>query len=114
MSAGRCGQRFKSAAWNLTDDFAPRYAGGVARFDLAIEHRIRPAEHTILIAEVLEVASPPGAPLLHAPYSAYERLTMGRTVLAHGVLNWTKTDHWGYTDETGVMLKVVNGDWKVE
>ena len=40
--------------------------------------------------------------------------TMGRTVVAHGVLNWTKDDHWGYTPETGVMLKVVNGDWKVE
>jgi branched-chain amino acid transport system substrate-binding protein len=40
--------------------------------------------------------------------------TMGRTVLAHGVVNWTKDDHWGFTPETGVMLKVVNGDWKVE
>jgi branched-chain amino acid transport system substrate-binding protein len=40
--------------------------------------------------------------------------TMGRTVVSHGVLNWTATDHWGYTPETGVMLKVVNGDWKVE
>jgi branched-chain amino acid transport system substrate-binding protein len=40
--------------------------------------------------------------------------TMGRTVVSHGVLNWTKDDHWGYTNETGVMLKVVNGDWKVE
>ena len=40
--------------------------------------------------------------------------TMGRTVVAHGVVNWTKDDHWGYTPETGVMLKVVNGDWKVE
>ena len=40
--------------------------------------------------------------------------TMGRTVVAHGVVNWTKDDHWGYTQETGVMLKVVNGDWKVE
>ncbi|TXT39446.1 MAG: branched-chain amino acid transport system substrate-binding protein [Comamonadaceae bacterium] len=40
--------------------------------------------------------------------------TMGRTVVSHGVLNWTKEDHWGYTNETGVMLKVVNGDWKVE
>ncbi len=39
---------------------------------------------------------------------------MGRTVVAHGVLNWTKEDHWGYTPQTGVMLKVVNGDWKVE
>jgi branched-chain amino acid transport system substrate-binding protein len=40
--------------------------------------------------------------------------TMGRTVVSHGVLNWTKDDHWGFTNETGVMLKVVNGDWKVE
>lgn len=38
----------------------------------------------------------------------------GRTVLAHGVLNWTAEDHWGYTNETGVMLKVVNGEFKVE
>ena len=34
--------------------------------------------------------------------------------VSHGVLNWTAHDHWGYTNETGVMLKVVNGDWKVE
>ena len=37
--------------------------------------------------------------------------TMGRTVFSHGIMNWTKDDHWGYTLETGVMLKVVNGDW---
>ena len=37
--------------------------------------------------------------------------TMGRTVFAHGVMNWTPTDHWGYTLETGVMLVVKNGDW---
>ena len=40
--------------------------------------------------------------------------TMGRTVFSHGVMNWTATDHWGFTNETGVMLKVVNADWKVE
>jgi len=40
--------------------------------------------------------------------------TMGRTVFAHGVMNWTKDDHWGYTNETGVMLKVVNGQFVVE
>ena len=40
--------------------------------------------------------------------------TMGRTVVSHGVLEWNKDDHWGYTMETGVILKVVNGDWKVE
>ena len=36
---------------------------------------------------------------------------MGRTVFAHGVMNWTRDDHWGYTLETGVMLTVKNGDW---
>ena len=36
---------------------------------------------------------------------------MGRTVFAHGVMNWSATDHWGYTQETGVMLVVKNGDW---
>ncbi|MDR3455379.1 MAG: ABC transporter substrate-binding protein [Rhodoferax sp.] len=40
--------------------------------------------------------------------------TMGRTVVSHGVLDYTAQDHWGFTNETGVMLKVVNGDWKVE
>ena len=40
--------------------------------------------------------------------------TMGRTIFSHGVMNWTAADHWGFTNETGVMLKVVNGDWKVE
>ncbi len=39
---------------------------------------------------------------------------MGRTVVSHGVLHYTKDNHWGFTTETGVILKVVNGDWKVE
>ena len=40
--------------------------------------------------------------------------TMGRTVFAHGVMNWTAKDHDGYTMETGVMTKVVDGKFKVE
>ncbi len=40
--------------------------------------------------------------------------TMGRTPVSHGVLNYTKDNHWGFTTETGVILKVVNQDWKVE
>ncbi len=38
---------------------------------------------------------------------------MGRTIFAHGVMNWTKDDHWGYTNETGVLLKVVDGKFTV-
>ncbi|MBX3586889.1 MAG: ABC transporter substrate-binding protein [Ramlibacter sp.] len=40
--------------------------------------------------------------------------TMGRTIFSHGVMNWTKDDHWGYTDETGVLMKVVGGKFVVE
>ena len=76
--------------------------------------------HAYDVPLVLEKAVPialkkakPGTPEFRAALKdALE--TMGRTVVAHGVLNWTKDDHWGYTNETGVMLKVVNGDWKVE
>ena len=39
---------------------------------------------------------------------------MGRTIFAHGVMNWTPQDHWGYTNETGVMLKVEGGKFVVE
>ena len=39
--------------------------------------------------------------------------TMGCTPVSQGVLNFTATDHFGYTPETGVMLKIVNGEWQV-
>jgi branched-chain amino acid transport system substrate-binding protein len=39
---------------------------------------------------------------------------MGRTIFSHGVMNWTKDDHWGYTNETGVLLKVMGGKFVVE
>jgi branched-chain amino acid transport system substrate-binding protein len=39
--------------------------------------------------------------------------TMGRTIFSHGVMNWTPADHWGYTNETGVLLKVENGQFVV-
>ena len=38
---------------------------------------------------------------------------MGRTVLSHGVMNWSATDHWGYTPETGVLLQVKDGAFKI-
>ena len=70
----------------------------------------------LVLEKIVPVAlkkAKPGTPEFRAALrDAMENI--GRTVVAHGVLNWTKDDHWGYTNETGVMLKVVNGDWKVE
>ena len=70
----------------------------------------------IVLAKALPVAlkkAKPGTPEFRAALrDAIEG--MGRTVLAHGVINWTASDHGGYTNETGVMLKVVNGKFEVE
>jgi branched-chain amino acid transport system substrate-binding protein len=70
----------------------------------------------IMLEKVLPVAlkkAKPGTPEFRAALrDAVE--TMGRTIFAHGVMNWTPTDHNGYTSETGVMLQVVNGQFVVE
>lgn len=70
----------------------------------------------VVLEKILPMAlkkARPGTPeFRQALHDAME--TMGRTVFAHGVMNWTHDDHWGYTDETGVMLKVVNGAFVVE
>jgi branched-chain amino acid transport system substrate-binding protein len=70
----------------------------------------------VVLEKVLPVAlkkAKPGTPEFRAALrDAIE--TMGRTVLSHGVMNWTPQDHWGYTNETGVLLKVVNGQFVVE
>jgi len=70
----------------------------------------------ITLEKVIPVAlkkAKPGTPEFRAAIrDAME--TMGRTIFSHGVMNWTATDHWGYTLETGVMLKVADGKFKVE
>lgn len=70
----------------------------------------------ITLEKVIPVAlkkAKPGTPEFRtALHDAIE--TMGRTIFSHGVMNWTPADHWGYTLETGVMLKVVDGKFKVE
>ena len=70
----------------------------------------------IVMEKVLPVAlkkAKPGTPEFRAALrDAVE--TMGRTIFSHGVMNWTPADHNGYTMETGVMLKVVGGQFVVE
>jgi len=54
----------------------------------------------------------PGTPEFRAALrDAFE--TMGTVTLAGGVLNWTSDDHWGYSNETGVILKVADGKFQV-
>jgi branched-chain amino acid transport system substrate-binding protein len=70
----------------------------------------------VVLEKIVPVAlkkAKPGTPAFRAALKEATE-TMGRTVVSHGVLNYTKDNHWGFTTETGVILKVVNGDWKVE
>ena len=77
------------------------------------------AAHSFDTYVVLQKAVPialkkakPGTPEFRAALKdALE--TMGRTPVSQGVLNYTAADHFGYTPETGVLLKVVNGGWQL-
>ncbi len=101
----------KAVALDFSQKYDAKYGAGTAN---------QFAGHAYDVTVVLEKAIPialksakPGTPEFRAALlNAFE--TMGRTVVAHGVLNWTKDDHWGYTLDTGVIYKVVNGDWKFE
>ena len=96
-------------------DFVSKYeaAYGVGNRNQFAGH---PYDVAIILEKVIPMAlkkAKPGTKEFRAAIrDAME--TMGRTVVSHGVLNYTKDNHWGFTIETGVVLKVVNGDWKLE
>ncbi|MDO5623162.1 MAG: ABC transporter substrate-binding protein [Pseudomonadota bacterium] len=78
------------------------------------------AGHAYDAVLVLEKAVPialqkakPGTPEFRAALrDAFEH--MGPVTLAHGVLHWTPQDHWGYSQDTGVLMRVTGGEFKVE
>jgi branched-chain amino acid transport system substrate-binding protein len=99
----------------LASDFVTKYekAYGAGNRNQFAGHAY---DAVVVLDKVIPVAlkaGKPGTPEFRAAIrSATE--AMGRTVVSHGVLNYTKANHWGFTTETGLVLKVVNGDWKVE
>lgn len=80
-----------------------QFAGHSYDFQVAMEK---------VIPMALKKAKPGTAEFRTAIRDSLE--TMGRTVFAHGVMNWTAKDHEGYTLETGVMTQVVDGKFKVQ
>lgn len=55
----------------------------------------------------------PGTPEFRAALKDALETTPALAV-THGVLDYTPADHWGYRPDTGVVMKVVNGEWKLE
>jgi len=100
----------KAIGMKFKEDFEKAYGKGTAN---------QFAAHAYDVVLVLQKAVPlalakgkPGTAQFRAALKeAFE--TMGRTPISQGVLNWTATDHFGYTPETGVLLRVQSGDWQV-
>ena len=104
------GNASKAIGVKFKEDFEKAYGKGTAN---------QFAAHAYDVVIVLNKAVPlalakakPGTPQFRAALKeAFE--TMGRTPVSQGVLNWTATDHFGYTPETGVLLNIVSGDRQV-
>lgn len=70
----------------------------------------------LMLEKVVPVAlkkAKPGTPEFRAALKEALETTPALAV-THGVLDFTPDDHWGYRPDTGVVMKVVNGDWKLE
>lgn len=100
----------KKASLAFLDSYTKAYGAGSAN-----QFGGHGADAYTILEKAVPIAlkkAQPGTPEFRAALrDAFE--TMGRTVISHGVLEWTPQDHWGYTNETGVMMQVVDGKFKV-
>jgi branched-chain amino acid transport system substrate-binding protein len=64
-----------------------------------------------IVPEALKKGKPGTAEFRAALKTALE--TEGRIPVSQGVLDYTATDHFGFTPDTGVLLTIDNGAWKL-
>ena len=64
-----------------------------------------------IVPEALKKGKPGTQEFRTALKTALE--TTGRLPVSQGVLNYTATDHYGFTPDTGVLLTIVDGHWKL-
>lgn len=101
----------KKAALDFLSGYEKAYGPGTANQFAGHAYDAR-----LVLEKIIPMAlkkAKPGTPEFRAALKEAME-TMGRTVFSHGVMNWTATDHWGYTKETGVMLQVSGGKFVVE
>ena len=71
---------------------------------------------SLMLDKVVPIAlkkGKPGTPEFRAALKEALESTPSLAV-SHGVLDFTPADHWGYRPDTGVVMKVVNGEWSLE
>jgi branched-chain amino acid transport system substrate-binding protein len=70
----------------------------------------------LLLDKLVPVAAKkgkPGTPEFRAALKAALEDAPAMPV-THGIIDFTSTDHWGFKSGSGIVMKVVNGDWKLE
>jgi branched-chain amino acid transport system substrate-binding protein len=70
----------------------------------------------LMLEQVVPVAlkkAKPGTPEFRAALKEALETTPALAV-THGVLDYSPTDHWGFRPDTGVVMKVVDANWKLE
>jgi branched-chain amino acid transport system substrate-binding protein len=70
----------------------------------------------LMLDKVIPIAlkkAKPGTPEFRAALKEALESTPALAV-SHGVLDYSPTDHWGFRPDTGVVLKVVGGEFKLE
>lgn len=65
-----------------------------------------------IIPKALKVAKPGTQAFREALRNETEKL--GALPVANGVTNFSATNHWAYSTDSAILLKVVNNDWKLE
>jgi branched-chain amino acid transport system substrate-binding protein len=70
----------------------------------------------LILDKVVPVALKKGKPGTPEFRAALKEALESTPALAatHGVLDFSPSDHWGFRPDTGVVMKVVDGDWKLE
>lgn len=64
------------------------------------------------VPEALKTAKPGTAEFRAALRDALE--TLPAMPVSQGVIDYTPEDHWGFSDKSPVILKIVKGDWQLE
>lgn len=101
----------KQAAMDYVQQYEAKYGSGT---------RNQFAAHAYDIQELLKHVIPmalqsakPGTPEFRAALrDALE--AMPELPVSQGMLDYTPSDHWGFSPKSTVVLKVVNGDWQLE
>lgn len=101
----------KTAATEFVQTYETAYGAGTRAIFSASAYDVQKILQAV-IPKALKTAKPGTLAFRTALRDAVEQL--GALPVANGVLNFSKENHWAYGPTSPVMLRVVNGDWKVD